>query len=199
MIDKKKLIIIDGIDGAGKSTQLDMLPYMKINFPNYNSDTGKLIRKYLDGAMPLDVYSASVLYALDRKCFKMPEGDVENDIVVSGRYTSSNIIHQMSRLNQSNWDGYIEWLFDLEYEKMKIKKPDAVIFLDIDPEVSKAHMTGRVLDIHEQNLEYQKKCREAGLYAAEKLNWEVIGVTTIENTNFGIEKYIKSKIKKQEE
>jgi dTMP kinase len=179
-------IVIDGIDGSGKSTQLDMLLYTKINFPNYTSDTGMLIRKYLDGKLPLDVYSASLLYALDRKCFRFPD----SDIIISGRYSSSNIIHQMSRLPQTEWNSYIDWLLDLEYEKMKIRHPDAVIFLDIDPEVSREHMQGRILDIHEQNLEYQKTCRTAGLYAAEKLNWKIIKVTTIEETNAKIQGYI---------
>jgi dTMP kinase len=221
-------IVIDGIDGSGKSTQLDLLPYTKINFPNYTSDTGKLIRKYLDGELPLDVYSASLLYALDRKCFDFPDlngnvnsnsngiakpdnslplnevnlnGNVNSNLngiatpssnhIISGRYTSSNIIHQMSRLPKSDWNGYIDWLLDLEYEKMKIRRPDSVIFLDIDPEISRAHMIGRTLDIHEQNLDYQKTCRESGLYAAEKLNWQIIPVTTIEDTNKKIVNYLK--------
>ena len=86
----------------------------------------------------------------------------------------------MTKLQKSDWDPYLEWLFDFEYNKIGIPAPDKVIFLDMPVEVSQRLMTERYngdeskKDVHEANVSFLNACREAALYAAEKYGWSVI-------------------------
>ena len=86
----------------------------------------------------------------------------------------------MTKLAKEEWDPYLEWLFDFEYNKIGIPAPDKVIFLDMPVEVSQKLMTARYngdeskKDVHEANVEFLNACREAALYAAEKYGWSVI-------------------------
>ena len=89
-------------------------------------------------------------------------------------------IHQMSKLPESEWETFLDWLYDLEYQKVKIPSPDVVFFLDMPLEVSNKLLSTRYegdeskRDIHESNAEYLKMCRKAAYFAAEKLGWKVV-------------------------
>lgn len=191
-----KIIVIEGLDGCGKSTQLELLKEKFtdcrfITFPNYESPSGAIITQYLGGAFHEDdtlksAYSASSFYAVDRyTSFKQ---DWENDYllgktIISARYTTSNAFYQMTKLPRSEWEAYCSWLYDFEYEKLGIPRPDAVIFLDVPVEVSQRLLTARYdgnegkKDIHESDVEYLKSCREAAMYAyAHRGNeeWHVV-------------------------
>ncbi len=193
-----KLIVIEGLDGSGKSTQLDILPERlskigvecrKITFPDYANPSSALIKMYLSGEFgdkPNDVnaYAASLFYAVDRYAsFKKYWKDFYDNggVVVSGRYVTSNAVHQMSKLNSDEWNGYLDWLFDLEYIKTGIPKPDLVIMLDMPPEVSQKMLSYRYngdeskKDIHERDREYLNNCRKAALFAAKYSGWKIIG------------------------
>ncbi len=192
-----KLIVIEGLDGCGKSTQLELLPkklaekgidVKSVSFPDYESDSSALIKMYLGGkfgSKPGDVnaFAASSFYAVDRfASFKMNWGDFYNKggTVVAGRYTTSNAIHQASKLNSSCWEEFLSWLYDFEYNKIGIPKPDMVIFLDMPIEVSQKLLGNRYegdeskKDIHEKDLEYLNHCRESAIFTANYSKWQII-------------------------
>ena len=92
------------------------------------------------------------------------------------------MVHQAAKLNGEEKEKFIEWLYDLEFNIYQIPKPDHVIFLDVDPEVSQELMRNRAnkftgeeaKDIHESNKEYLINSYNNSLYIAEKYNWDVI-------------------------
>lgn len=192
-----KLIVIEGLDGSGKSTQIEILKnafdsksikMKQIKLPDYESDSSSLVKMYLAGDFgksPQDVnaYAASTFYAVDRFAnFKSKwKQDYESGtLILADRYTTSNAAHQMTKLPVEQWDEYLEWLEDFEYNKIAIPKPNLVIYLDMPVDISQKLMTGRYggdevkKDVHEANVEYLKSCRKAALYAAEKLGWKIV-------------------------
>ncbi len=196
-MNKGKLIVIDGLDGSGKSTQLEIarkrLEEMgynvkSISFPDYDSPSSALVKMYLGGEFssnPEDInaYAASSFYAVDRYAsfMKYWKKDYESGcIILAARYVSSNALHQMSKLEAEEWDKYLDWLYDYEYDKLGIPKADSVIFLDMPIEVSQKLLCKRYdgdetkKDIHEADVNYLYSCRKSALYASEKLNWNVI-------------------------
>lgn len=189
-----KLIVIEGLDGSGKATQAGLLTQSlteaglqvkKVSFPNYESDSSALVRMYLAGQFgekPEDVnaYAASMFYAVDRYAsYKMDWEDFyhQGGIVVADRYTTSNAVHQCSKLPREHWDEYTSWLFQQEYDKIGIPAPDLVIYLRVDPQVSQKLITDRYhgdeskKDIHEKDLEYLARSRQAAEYCAQRFGW----------------------------
>lgn len=197
---KGKLIVIEsGTDGSGKATQSELLysrlnnegySVTKVSFPNYNSPSSTMIKMYLSGefgekAEDINPYVISSLFAEDRYFSFIKEwGDKYNngEIIISDRYTISNLIHQASKLSEEEIKEYTDWLLDLEYIKYGIPKPDEVIFLNVLPTVSEQLMENRankftgegVKDIHESNKEYLLKCYNESLKLANKHNWAII-------------------------
>ena len=192
-----KLIVLEGLDGSGKATQSRLLTaaleregrrVRRISFPDYESNASWPVRMYLGGEFgpkPEDVnaYAASVLYAVDRfASYRKDWGEFYRDggILIADRYTTSNAVHQCSKLPREEWDGYLDWLFDLEYRKIGIPAPDAVFYLEVDPAVSQRLLSGRYQgdegkkDIHERDAEYLAHSRAAAGYCAERLGWHRI-------------------------
>lgn len=191
-----KLIVIDGLDGSGKTTQFEILKeklaetvaVKAISFPDYQNPSSVPVKMYLNGeispnAADVNAYAASSFYAVDRYAsYKMfwEKNYLDGELILASRYVTSNAIHQMGKLPESEWDGYIKWLADYEYVRLGLPEPDLVIFLDMPVEISQRLMTGRYngdenrKDIHEANVEYLKLCRRSALYAAEKLGWRVV-------------------------
>lgn len=199
-----KLIIFEGLDGSGKGTQTNLLcqalrargaDLRQITFPDYESDSSALVRMYLSGRFgqrPDDVnaYAASTFYAVDRfASYKTDWGEFYRigGLVVSDRYTTSNAVHQCSKLPPMHWDGFLDWLFDFEYKKMGIPAPDAVVYLSVDVEVSQGLLAARYhgdaakMDIQEKDTEYLARSRAAAEYCAHKLGWRRIDCTREEN------------------
>ncbi len=190
-------IDLEGLDGSGKTTQTELIckrleadgiDYRQIKLPDYESDSSILVRKYLAGdfgknAGDVNAYAASVLYAADRFASyteKWGEDYRNGRLIFADRYTPANALYQMTKLQKNEWDPFLEWLFDFEYEKIGIPAPDKVIFLDMPVEVSQRLMTSRYggdeskKDVHEANVEFLNACREAALYAAGKYGWSVV-------------------------
>ena len=218
-----KLIVVEGLDGCGKTTQVNLLPQKLkemgidsklISFPDYDDPSSTLVRMYLSGEFgdkpdSVNAYAASLFYAVDRYAsFKRHWNYYQNGgVVVSGRYVESNAYHQMSKLPEAEWDKYLDWLYETEYTKTAIPKPDAVIFLDMPLEVSAKMMESRYSgdeskkDIHEKDLSYLIACRKAARFAADKCGWTVINCAegdkprTIEDISADITEVVLSVIK----
>lgn len=194
---RKQLVVIEGLDGSGKATQAELLSeglikagktVRKVSFPNYESDSSALVKMYLTGQFgsnPSDVnaYAASSFYAIDRYAsYKTDWGKFYKNggIIIADRYTTSNAIHQCSKLPKEEWDGYLDWLFQFEYERLGIPEPDLVVYLRVSPDVSQKLMSKRYKgdeeqkDIHEKDIEYLNRCRIAADYCSEKLGWKTI-------------------------
>ena len=131
-------------------------------------------------------YAASSFYAVDRfASYKTDWGEFyrEGGLVLSDRYTTSNAVHQCSKLPPMHWDGFLNWLFDFEYKKIGIPTPDEVIYLAVDPEVSQRLLTERYQgheekkDIQEKDREYIARSRAAAEYCARILGWKRIECT----------------------
>ena len=192
-----KLIVIEGTDGSGKSTQFKLLTdrlakegraFQQLEFPQYAEPSSALIKMYLGGEFgknPSDVnaYAASAFYAVDRYAsYKKVWGQwyEEGGLVLSGRYTTSNAVHQASKEPEEKQAGFLKWLYEFEYDKMGLPAPDLVIYLDVPTDFTEKMMRSREAatntqaDIHEQDMAYLATCRRMGKKAAAFYNWTVI-------------------------
>ena len=194
---KGKLIVLEGTDGSGKATQAHLLaqrlkgegiPFREIDFPRYGNPFAEPAKLYLEGALgkhPGDVnaYAASVLYAVDRfASYKEDWGAAyeSGELILANRYTTSNAVHQASKLPEGQRGDYLKWLFDLEYGRMGLPRPDLVLYLDLPTEVSEKMLrhreqaTATAADIHEQDGDYLRRCRESARKIARDLGWSVV-------------------------
>ncbi len=192
-----KLIVIEGTDGSGKSTQFrllsehlekDKVAFKHLVFPRYSEDSSALIRMYLGGQFgkkPTDVnaYAASSFYAVDRYAsYKMDWGQwyESGGLVLSDRYTTSNAVHQASKESAERREDFLHWLYDFEYAKLELPQPDLVIYLDVPTDFTEKMLrhreadTNTKADIHEQDMQYLATCRETGRTAASYYGWRVI-------------------------
>ena len=192
-----KLIVIEGTDGSGKSTQFrlmserlerDGVAFKHIVFPRYSEESSALIRMYLGGQFgsnPKDVnaYAASSFYAVDRfASYKMDWGKwyEEGGLVLSDRYTTSNAVHQASKEQGESRQTFLKWLYDFEYDKLGLPRPDLTIYLDVPTDFTEKMLRGREqatntsADIHEKDMAYLATCRASGKEAAEFYGWTVI-------------------------
>ena len=192
-----KLIVIEGTDGSGKSTQFARLTqrlteenqaFHKLVFPRYSEPSSALIRMYLGGEFGTDphavnCYAASTFFAVDRYAsYKQDWGKwyEQGGLVLSDRYTTSNAVHQASKQPAETRNEFLKWLYDLEYDRLGLPCPDLVIYLDVPTDFTRQLMrhreeeTNTTADIHEQDMEYLATCRQAGRAAADYYGWTVI-------------------------
>lgn len=192
-----KLIVIEGTDGSGKSTQFRLLTdrleaeqvkFQKLVFPQYSEPSSALIRMYLGGEFgksPSDVnaYAASAFYSVDRYAsYRKVWGKwyEAGGLVVSDRYTTSNAVHQASKEPEDKREDFLNWLYDFEYDKLGLPRPDLVIYLDVPTDFTEKMLRHRETethtqaDIHEQDTQYLATCRRMGRAAAEHYGWTVI-------------------------
>ena len=192
-----KLIVLEGTDGSGKATQACLLAqhlaregraFREIDFPRYGNPFAEPAKLYLDGALgahagDVNAYAASVLFAVDRfASYKEDWGGAyeAGELILANRYTTSNAVHQASKLPEGEREAYLTWLFDLEYHRMGLPAPDLVIYLDLPTELSEAMLrkrqqaTGTHADIHEQDEDYLRACRDNARSIARQLGWTVV-------------------------
>lgn len=195
-----KLIVIEGTDSSGKETQTKRLfekleekglKVKKISFPNYDSPACEPVKMYLSGAfgedaMKVNPYPVSTMYAIDRYASFKTDWEKfynEDEIIVTDRYVTSNMVHQASKIKDlDEKKQYLNWLEDLEYEKMGIPRPDLVIFLNMPTEMAvklmaerKNKITGEEKkDIHERDKEYLKESHANACKIANTYNWKEI-------------------------
>ncbi len=194
---KGKLLVLEGTDASGKSTQFERLcaflterdiPYRRLVFPRYQEESSALIRMYLNGqfgSRPNDVsaYTASTFFAVDRYASYQTEWKdyYENGgLILADRYTTSNAIHQASKLEGEEQQAYLDWLFDFEYRIMGLPAPNDVYFLDMPIEAARVlleHRQGKTQDIHEKDLTYLTHCYQTASRLAAQLGWHRIRCT----------------------
>lgn len=195
-----KLIVFEGTDGSGKSTQFSLLTkrlqamktdFRTMMFPQYSEPSSALIRMYLGGefgSRPSDVnaYAASTFYAVDRYASyqKVWREYYENGgLMLSDRYTTSNAVHQASKVEPEKRGEFFKWLYEFEYKYMELPEPDLVIYLDVPTEIAgnmlrqREEKTNTHADIHEQHMDYLRLCRDTGLEAARYYKWSIINCT----------------------
>ena len=191
------LIVLEGTDGSGKSTQFARLcqrldhegrHYRRVTFPRYQEESSALVRMYLNGAFgssPSDVnaYAASAFYAVDRYAsYRRDWGAYyqEGGLVLADRYTTSNAVHQASKAAPEERAGFFRWLYDFEYDKLGLPRPALVLYLDMPTEQAAANLRRREADshtqgdIHETDQSYLAQCRQAALEASEALGWRKV-------------------------
>jgi len=197
-----RLVVIEGIDGSGKSTQFKLLcgrlerearDFMRVTFPQYSEPSSALVKMYLSGEFgtdPEDVnaYAASSFFAVDRFASYKKQWQRYFECggtVLTDRYTTSNAIHQGSKLEDSERTHFFTWLYEYEFGLLRLPRPTAVIYLDVPVEVSVARMrlrekeTGAKADIHETDTEYLRKCADCGRQAAVHYGWHTVSGMTV--------------------
>ena len=192
-----KLIVFEGTDGSGKATQARMLcrrleaegtPFREIDFPRYGKPSAAMVQEYLDGNLgkkPGDVnaYAASMFFSMDRYAsYKQDWGSYyeQGGLLIADRYTTSNAVHQTSKLPPEQQRPFVDWLFDFEYQKLGLPAPDRVLYLDLPTELSEQMMRRREeathtpADIHEQDEAYLRSCRESAARVVDWCGWQRI-------------------------
>ena len=191
------MIAIEGLDGSGKETQTKLLRKAleeqgkrveMLSFPRYGQTSAVLVESYLHGDFGADpesinAYGASSFFAMDRFASFLREWKPlyeASDAFLADRYVTSNAIHQCSKLPREQWEGFLAWLFDYEYVKLGLPKPDKVFYLHLDVDDSQRLLSERYgndelkKDIHEHDIEYLKKCQAAAEFCANYCGWERI-------------------------
>lgn len=192
-----KLIVFEGIDGSGKSTQFRLLTdwleqagmkFKRLTFPRYSEPSSVLLKMYLNGdfgSKPEDVnaYASSTFYAVDRIASYLSDwGEYYRNggLLITDRYTTSNAIHQGAKLPLQERQSYYKWLFDFEYNLLGLPRPDVVIYFDMPAEESVRLLKGRQLktgeraDIHETEKKFLELSRASALEIAELDGWRVV-------------------------
>ncbi len=192
-----KLIVFEGTDGSGKSTQYARLcarleqegrQFRRLVFPQYDKPSSALLRMYLGGEFgshPEDVnaYAASTFYAVDRYAsLKQVWGEdyERGGLILADRYITSNAVHQAAKVPVQEREAFFDWLFDFECNKLGLPRPDVVIYLDMPTERavqnlrSRESATNTKADIHEVDTHYLSVCHETAGQAADYLGWKRI-------------------------
>ncbi|HEX2912348.1 MAG TPA: thymidylate kinase [Chloroflexia bacterium] len=198
-----KLVVLEGLDGSGKSVQFGLLrdyleahkyPIVTVDFPDYEgSFFGKLVGRYLNGEFgdvyQVNPYVSSLLYAGDRleSRDKLVGWLNEGYWVLANRYTGSNMAYHSAKVAPDARPEFIAWLKRLEYDANRLPQPDLTLFLHAPVATSQRMVaqkaarsyTGSSHDIHERNQSYLQTVSEQYLWLCEhEPNWLRLNVTS---------------------
>ncbi len=201
--ERGRLIVVDGTDGSGKTTQLKLLQEKLeaegfgvaiADFPQYNQKSAGMVEEYLSGkygdAQGVTPYQASIFYAVDRFDASQQIKDWldEGKIVLCNRYTSSNMAHQGGKVeNPLERKVFFNWLAELEHDILKIPRPDLCLILRVNAEIAqklakergREDWSGKTRDIHEENLDHLKKAELVYCEIAENNhNYRLVNCTS---------------------
>jgi len=197
MLARGKFIVLEGIDGSGKRTQMEMLARAlasrgiqpaQVSFPNYGGFFGKLIAQFLNGEFgalhDVDPHFSALLYAGDRLESKR---EIELHLaagrtVLSDRYIGSNLAHQGARVHGSRRAAFLEWLSRLEYEIYALPAEDLVIYLRVPPSLAQNLVsrkgargyTRKKRDLQEASLAHLKAASAVYDHLARRPSWRTI-------------------------
>jgi dTMP kinase len=194
------LIVIEGVDGAGKRTLTNGLrasfeaahkSVATLAFPRYgHSVEADLAAEALHGGhgdLSDSVYAMAVLFALDRAAARAEIGHLNSayDVVILDRYVASNAAYSAARLHQDADGDIVGWVRTLEYERLHLPKPDAQVLLDVPTELAAARAerraneeADRAKDSYERDDGLQRRTGEvySGLASAQWCGrWLVTG------------------------
>lgn len=180
-----KLIVIEGSDGSGKATQVELLKKALVgsvvfDFPRYEDNIyDALIKRYLNGEFGSEVspYFASLPFAMDRLLAKpeIEQALKDGKIVLCNRYTASNKAHMGANLPENERNEFIVWLDKIEYETNKLPRPNLTIFLNVPPKIGQRNISNR--DIHEQSIKHLLEANKIYQELAKEPNWVTIECT----------------------
>ena len=192
-------VVIDGIDGSGKGTQVKIIEetlkqmwktVLVLDYPRYGEKSAFMVEKYLNGGYWKDVWPklGSLFYAVDRfEAYQELKNNWDDyDYIISNRYVSASMIHQTGKI----WDdqekhNFLEWLGDLEYNVFGIPKPDKTLFLNVSPQMSQKLVLqkeqrdylkdGKKMDLHEEDKDHLKNAHQAAVMVAnQNQDWVII-------------------------
>ena len=206
MSARGKFIAIEGIDGSGKRTQLDLLArvldrrgiaYARFSFPRYESSFGKLAARYLNGEFgtleSVDPHLSALLYAGDRFESKdeLESALAAGKTIIADRYIGSNLAHQTARVSPDQRDAFIGWLEGIEYGIYGLPKEDLVLYMRMN--VAEAHRlvglkqsreyTSLKRDLHEADTSHLQKAAAIYDHLALQTNWTTIECTVSDAAN----------------
>jgi len=189
-----KLIVIDGTDGSGKTTQFTMLlgrlheeniDTQTKDFPQYGKKSAGPVEEYLNGeygdSQSVGPYRGSILFAVDRydASFEMKKWLEDDKVVLCNRYVTANMMHQGGKIKEKEERmKYFEWLKNLEYNVFEIPEPDINLFLHVPPAIAtklvekKGHrdyIGGEGKDLHEADMEHQRDTERTLLELADSM------------------------------
>jgi dTMP kinase len=188
---KGYLVVFEGVDGAGKTTQINLLakllksekiPYEVISFPQYgkNKYAGQ-IQDYLSGKLGslsnVDPRKVAKAYASDRLLAKaeIEQWLREGKLVIANRYASASKAHLGANMPENKREAFFKWLEDLEYGINQIPKEDLTILLEVDPKVGQKNVASDKPDIHEESLRHLEKASKIYLQLAKNNpTWYVV-------------------------
>jgi len=185
MAKKGKFIVLEGIDGSGKTVQFGRLikrlkekkiDFKKIDFPRYGKPSSYFVEQYLNGSYggwkDVSAYRASLFYALDRFAASSQLKDwlKKGKVVISNRYVGSNLGHQGVKIhNKTGRKQFYQWVNNLEYGILGLPKPDLNIFLHVPAEIcfdlvekkgKREYLGKKTRDIHEQDIKHLKQAEK---------------------------------------
>jgi len=200
-----KLIVLEGTDGSGKSTQVELvkkylqersLKFQFFHFPMYgHNEFSEVIAKFLRGEFggvdDVDPYFVANIYAMDRFMFlpDLQKAIDENDVVLLDRYVFSNLAYQGAKYEGEEREKIKNWIYEFEFKFLKLPYPDLSVFFDVPMDVvtkrlenkregnDRDYLQGKQ-DIHEADLGFQSRVRDNYLSLVGSVNYQIIGCAT---------------------